>query len=204
MKYLKMKGLLVLFLFAFACESTENQAEVQQSNAYKLVASDTKLQWTAFKTMEKVAVSGTFDDVKILDAQISEDPLQVLKGAKFSINTETTNSANPDRDDKIMRLFFGNLKFSNQITGVVESFDALEQTVTVRLVLNDKEQTVIGNYQWLEPTLSLQFNLDLSIFEALPALAKLNEACHSLHQGADGSSKLWQEVEIFVQTTLLK
>lgn len=197
----------LLSAVAFSCtESTESHTEevVEQTEVctYAYDASSTTVGWTAFKFTEKKGVSGVFDQVDVLIAQNSEDMLQTLSGASFTIPIESVNSENSDRDVKLQNSFFGTMEATEVISGIVKSIDAEKALVEISMngVSKEYEGTVVVEGEKVNFTTTI----DMVDFEAQSSVDSLNIVCGDLHTGEDGVSKLWSEVDISVETTLVK
>ncbi|PCI96838.1 MAG: hypothetical protein COB15_09150 [Flavobacteriales bacterium] len=166
----------------------------------------TQVRWTAFKTSDKVAVGGQFDQVNVIAGEKSTKITDVLETIKFNIPTSSTNTANKDRDAKIVASFFNAMDATDLILGQVKSAegDNTNGTCTFYLTLNNVEKEVVLNYTVEDATVKLTGEIDMVDFGAEAAVASLNEICGALHTGADGVSKTWSVVELVIETTLKK
>ncbi|MGB0888130.1 MAG: YceI family protein [Vicingaceae bacterium] len=166
----------------------------------------TQVRWTAFKTSDKVAVGGQFDQVNVTAGDKSTKITDILNTIKFNIPTSSTNTANPDRDDKIIASFFGAMNATDLILGQVKvaEGDNTSGTCTFYLTLNNVEKEVTLNYTVTDATIKLTGEIDMVNFGAEAAVASLNKVCGALHTGADGVTKTWSTVELAIETTLKK
>lgn len=182
-------------------ESTENICfyEYEKSNTISL-------KWTAFKTSEKVGVSGTFNSILVTGGEKSTKLPEVLQAIKFTIPTNTTNTTNPDRDSKIVNSFFGAMLNTDLIIGQVHSVDGDNEKgkCSFYLTLNGMEKEVILDYTVTDNVVKLVGELDLNLWEGKEAIASLNKVCEDLHKGADGVSVLWPNVGIEIEVALSK
>lgn len=206
-----MKKILYLAsaLFLISCgnnEATEENEgitnEAKTSEVYYFDVENTTVGWTAYKTNDKIPVGGAFDSFEVQNAQESEDILQILKGAAFSVDINSTNTGNADRDGKIKNLFFGTFADEGKINGVFT--DISDSTIAFNLKMNGVEKSYEAPLNIDFKSLSFIFNLDLNDFNANAGVAALNEACYDLHKGSDGISKLWSEVAVEISTTFSK
>lgn len=199
-------GLLATFAVSCGSESTEESAneekEVAEVCTYTYDNSSTKLTWTAFKFTERAGVSGTFDVIQVTTAGASEDMYNALTGATFTIPVSSVNSENPDRDKKIQNHFFGTMTSTENISGVVKSID--ESKATVEMTLNGVTKEYEGEVTVEGETVKLATTVDMDDFEAHASVDSLNTICYDLHTGEDGVSKLWSDVDVVVETTLVK
>ena len=104
------------------------------------------VKWTGFKTTEKIAVSGTFDAVKVLDAKEGNTPEEVLQGAKVRVPVASIDSGLEERDTKLKMILFGSMLNTNDIFGVLNFKDG---KTYIKFTLNDvsKEYEVQSNFQ---------------------------------------------------------
>jgi polyisoprenoid-binding protein YceI len=166
----------------------------------------TQVRWTAFKTTAKVGVGGQFDQVNVTAGEKSTKITDVIQEIKFNIPTSSTNTANEDRDAKIVKSFFGVMNETDLIIGQVKSVegDNTSGTCTFYLTLNNIEKEAVLNYTVEDGTIKLVGEIDLVNWSAEDAVASLNKICEALHTGEDGVSKTWSVVELAIETTVKK
>lgn len=197
----------------YSCSNNSGETDSQEKASpekekicsYQYNAPTTVISFTAFKTSDKVAVGGKFDDVEITGTKEQEKLADVFKEAAFQINTASVNTNNKDRDKKIVDHFFGALKNNTSISGKVirmEEEDATSGTALVAFTINDSIQEVSTNYVIEDKTITLNGTIDATSFGAGVGIKALNKVCEDLHKGTDGISKLWSEVGIQVTTSL--
>ena len=204
------KNIIVLGLLsvmAISCgESTDDHAEevVEKVEVctYAYNASSTTVGWTAFKFTDKKGVSGVFDQVDVLIAQNAEDMVQTLSGASFTIPVSSINSENPDRDTKLENSFFGTMESTEIISGLVKSIN--NETALVEISMNGISMEYEGVVTVEGEKVNFTTTIDMVDFEAQSSVDSLNTVCGLLHTGTDGVSKLWSEIDINVETTLVK
>lgn len=211
MKLLRMLLLAMLSsTIFFACstgtksgdENTENADAKKETCTYSYNADSTAFKWTAYKFTTRAGVSGTFDDITVTNTQTSENKLDVLTGAEFSITTGSVNSGNPERDPKVVEFFFGKLANTGTITGKINSIKDGEAVISLKM--NDKNVDIVGHISEDGDKVSLTAKVDMNDFDGMEAVTSLNEKCHDKHTGEDGESKLWPDVSIEVSTVLNK
>ena len=186
-------------------EKTTEQKDAICFYAYDK-ASETQVKWTAFKTSEKIAVGGQFDQVNVTAGKKSTKITDLLETIKFNIPTASTNTANEDRDKKIINSFFGAMNSTDLILGQVKSAEGNNKTgsCTFYITLNNVEKEIVLNYTVEGSILKLIGEIDLVDFGAEKAITSLNKVCEALHTGADGISKTWNTVELSIETKLKK
>lgn len=185
-------------------ENVENQ-EAICFYEYDAESSAT-VNWTAFKTSDKVAVGGTFNSVLIKAGEKSTKLTEVLQTITFTIPTKSTNTTNPDRDEKIVNSFFGTMLNTDLILGHAKSVEGDNEsgTCTFYLVLNDVEKEITLSYTVADNIVKLTGEMDLNNWNAENAVKELNKVCEDLHKGADGVSVTWPNVELVIEASLSK
>lgn len=199
-----MKNLTILTaslaLFAVSCSNNETVVDETpniQECYYTVNESSVVVNWVAYKFTEKEPVQGTFNEVNITGFQTLNSLDNLISGLSFEIPINSINSNNPERDGKIQETFFGSLAETSVIKGYVVS--ANKDELTLSLSLNGLTKEVKGTSTFENGLYTFKANLDLKVFNASAAVDALNELCYDLHIGADGISKLWDEVEIRFQ-----
>lgn len=153
----------------------------------------TKVSWTGYKTSDKVAVTGTFQKVEITNFQNGTTPEMVLQGARFSIPVSSLFSDNADRDSKLKEIFFGTMKNTELISGIV-NFE--NEKCLLTLTLNDVTKQIEIPYTYENKKFEMSTTIKIEDFSGESALAAIHKACFELHKGADGVSKTWDEFAI--------
>lgn len=198
-------GLILLGSLLSSCtnetKTNSKQEEKTKKNCYLTIdEKQSKLNWTAFKTTDKLAVNGSFDQFNIHSNSTNEDITDLIKSTKFTINTSSINSGNEGRDAKLVEFFFGTLTDSETITGKVEYVK--ENNVIFKLSFNGQTMSVPFEYNFLHKNLTIKGVIDVNKFHGKKAIDKLNEACNDKHKGKDGISKTWPEVLVAFTTKI--
>ncbi|MHC5202367.1 YceI family protein [Myroides sp. LJL119] len=191
-------AILVAGMFAVSCG--QNKTDKVESSTTEKTQEQTKqdlnytLQWTAFKTPEKVGVNGSFTDIKLNGVNLEAPTLeQALQGATFVVVTKTVNTKDPARDQTLVANFF------DKMTGNINGFfgDFKDGKVAVHLTMNGKTIEKQFDYTTIENGIQLTGSIDIiSDFAAQGAFDALHEACKALHEG-----KTWSDVNIVVDIT---
>lgn len=185
----------------YSC-GTEPQKEDQPAEeicTYTYNEGMTSLDWTAYKTSEKVPVEGSFNNFEIT-AESGSDPLEVAKSMSFTIETASVETNNPDRNAKISEHFFNTIN-TEEITGSVKSLKE-DGSAIVTIKMNGVDFDVKGTYTLNDLVFSFKASIDVAAWNGVSGIEALNAVCKDLHTGADGVSKLWSEVAISFSTTL--
>ena len=197
---MKKVSLLILglaFITFTSCkkeEKTETPTETKEEvKGLTIVNDSTKVKWTAFKTTDKVAVGGSFTQIELKNVKTGNTPLEVLEGVAFSIPVSSLFTNNPDRDSKLKTIFFGTLKNTELLSGILNFRD---NQLFMTLSMNDVTKQIPLEYTFENNLLNMKTTLNLNDFGGEAALAAINKACLDLHKGPDGVSKTWETVDI--------
>jgi len=209
MKKLFLLPLLITLLIACKSEGEKQNGTGEEAKSptcnWVLNPDSTTLSWTAFKTTDKVGVGGQFTKFMIEGVEASEDLSATIANARIIIDVSSTNTGNPDRDQKIINEFFMKMVNTDVITANVTAIDKDNQSATLKIKMNDVEQEVpMAMSTGTDGTLILSGSITTDRFMADEALASLNQACFDLHKGADGVSKTWPDVEISIRAKFEK
>ncbi len=200
-----MKKLVILFtaLLLFACNNTQKEAQKENASeattTYSVDPASVEFKWVAYKTSDKIAVPGTFDNIKI---EVSEgrDIPALLTSVSFTIDGTSINSGNPERDEKLRKFFVGNWTDST-ITGSTETVtgDNEKGQGKFKLNWNGLNKTLDFNYTVNNDTLKIISEIIMPDWNAGDAAKALNTACKDVHTGKDGKSVLWDNVMIEIK-----
>ncbi|NME72181.1 YceI family protein [Flammeovirga aprica] len=181
--------------------TTSNEKEVQSEAKYSYDPNGTVVSFTAFKTTDKVGVGGKFlkFDVTPKTAEVS-NAIDILPGLTFSIPVNSVETNDVGRNAKIVEHFFGTLLNNETIKGEVKSVS--NGKATVSLTMNDITKDVELVAKADKNVVVLKGSIDMATWNGLDAINALNKICYDLHKGADGQSKLWSDVELFVKAKL--
>ena len=110
MKKLLLLGLVLLGLGTVSCKkekASNPQEDVKEKVAqYAIDAEASKVVWTAYKTSDKVPVSGTFKKVELSAQTGAASPKEALNGLEFEIPVSSIFSNDSIRDGKLQKFFF--------------------------------------------------------------------------------------------------
>ncbi len=187
-------------------QDTVNDTPTQQECTYILDTDKVTIGWTAYKTTDKIAVKGVFDTITIADAKEAADLPHALESITLIINATSINSQNPERDARIVKFFFGTMNSWEKIIGDVVAVQGDENRgeLALDLSLNGITRQIMVPYVQERGTLVFQTEIDLSEWNADSSIASLNRACHDLHTGPDGISKLWPTIRFEVRAPFHK
>ena len=195
-----MKFNSILSLSAATALLLFNPQAVAKTCSYLPSPASLSVQWTGFKTNQKVAVPGKFLKVKNMKKLGASYPnlKALLRTFIVQVDITSADTGNPPRDQTLKEKFFnvlaGNRISTAYLTGIKEKSES-NGTATMILRFNKKVKKVPVTYTYADGTLSLNGTFDILNFSAYRAFESLNQACLELHKGTDGASKTWSEVE---------
>lgn len=153
-----------------------------------------KVEWTAYKTTDKIPVKGDFKVVVLENIGTGSTIDSILNQAEFSIDAFGFSTGDPSRDEKIKNSFFGLMTEPGSISG---KFLIKDNQWYVKLKMNGITiEKLPASITYKNNILTLSTSIDLRDFKALNALETLNKICYDLHKGADGISKTWEVVDV--------
>lgn len=160
---------------------------------YSIAPNTTKVSWKAFKTPKKVGVDGEFKKFTIKPAKESAASVdELLKDAKFDIDSSSVSTGNPDRDKKIVKNFFQSEGKAIAITGTVSKVSAAE--VTSKLTLGKDSKDINFVKTKVEKKVRLESSINVLEFNLKTNLEKLTAACKALHEGVT-----WPDVTVAIE-----
>jgi len=190
---------LIISLTAISCKKEVKKFEPAQ---FSIEPSTVSIFWTAFKTIDTIAVKGEFKTLEITNIKKANTALEALDGTQFSIPVSSLFSNNDDRDNKLKQLFFGVMKNTVSLTGTLNLKN--DSTGSINLSMNGVSNEIPITYVVSGQLVEFSGKLDINDFNGQTALESLAKACFDLHKGADGVSKTWSHVEVSAVVYLRK
>lgn len=202
-KIINLSLIIVLSITLFSCEKEKKQEEKPATEtSYSIDAENSSVQWTGYKTTDKVAVNGTFKEISILNLNSGSTAAAALEGLEFEIPVSSIYSKDTIRDGKLKRLFFGVMENTLNLKGKFTVKDASNGNIA--LSMNGLTKELPFTYEMSKDTILINATMDLKIWETQNAMASIHQACLELHTGADGVSKTWDEVGIAAKMLTVK
>lgn len=192
-KLILVATVLALSFASISCKNDKSK-EKKTVTGYSIDANKTEVNWTAFKTTEKIPVKGKFTKLNILKNGKGKTLSEALNGAEFSIPVNSIFSNSPDRDNKLKTLFFGVMKNAEILSGTIHLNDSLSGYVDFSM--NGIVETLPFSHTQTENSIEIKTIMNTDTWQAQAAIASLNQACFDLHKGSDGISKTWSDVAI--------
>lgn len=199
--------IVVSSLLISSCGDNKSLEKTETTCFYEYEKSNSvSLKWTAYKTTDKVAVGGSFNEVLITGGEKSTKLTEVLNTIKFTILTKSTNTTNPERDEKIVNSFFGAMLNTDLILGQVSGVEGDNEKgkCSFFVTMNEIEKEITLDYTVTDNVVKLTGELDLNNWNGTEATISLNKVCEDLHKGADGVSVLWPNVSLEISVALTK
>ncbi len=173
------------------------------SCSFELDTSSIQINWTAFKTTQKVPVQGSFTEVTLMgETKVKgtlSDFLQQIE-AEIPLKAKTSiRTGNPARDETLFVHFFKRLKNYQKIHGSIAQFQGNdnEGTFNLNLKMNGRELGVPMRFtREKSGHFEAKGGIDILDFNGKGPLEALHHSCEALHTGPDGISKTWPIVEI--------
>ena len=199
--------LVVAFNFS-ACKNGEKKeesketlkVETKKSTAAFIVANaKNEINFTAYKTTEKVPVGGQFKKIDITAGGEGDSVKNAINDTEFSIPVSSLFTKDTSRDFKIRKFFFGIMENTKLLSGKLTLSDATNGIA--KITMNGETKDVAFTYTIVDKTFNMQATIDINTWNASAALTSLNTVCKDLHTGADGVSKTWNDVALNITSS---
>ena len=201
-------GFVLVGMILFSCGGEEKTVDKKsgEETMYQIDVESVSLNWTAYKTTDKVGVGGEFGKINVTAHDLSESPEGTIDNVSFSVPISSLFTNNEDRDWKLKNLFFGVMDNTEFIKGTfhAQEGDGESGTGVMDLTMNGKSCDVPYNYEIARDSMFISTTVNILSWEGKEALDSLNKACYDLHKGKDGVSKTWNEVDIKASVAILK
>ncbi len=210
MKKIFLTSFLAFSLGLISCKSdakkeksTETKEEVKEDTQkntadFQVEKAQTNINFTAYKTTDKVAVGGQFKKIDILNGGDGNSVKEAINNTEFSIPVSSLATKDTSRDYKIRKFFFGVMSNTKLLSGKLSIVDDANGIASI--TMNGETKDVPFTYTIVNNEFNMQSIIDVNTWNATAALASLNKVCEDLHRGADGISKTWSEVALNITT----
>lgn len=202
-KLLFLSLILTVFLTVTSCKK-EKQNTTDNDVAVKNYIIDTQnsvINWTAYKTTEKIPVKGVFKTVDIKKSKPAANPIEVLQGLEFEVPVSDIFSRDSIRDYKLVTYFFGVMDNTLNLSGKINVQENGKGNIS--LTMNGLTKELPFTYEIKGEIIEMNASMDLDNWQAQAAIAALNEVCNEKHKAVDGISKTWNEVALQIQVKTL-
>ena len=205
---MKKITLLITTLCSFLSLSSASLAAPEKCK-FEVDSSTVKVEWTAFKTTEKVGVNGSFGEVILSGKQSKTGTFKAFleqMGAEINLSgVAQVKTGNPARDKTLFESFFSLFKKKPVLKGTLKGVKGTdsEGDLNLNLTMNQKTKAVPMKYTRDDKgNFMAKGAIELNDFALQNAFASLHKACEDLHKGKDGVSKTWSEVEIKISAMI--
>ncbi len=178
-------------------EKEKTSDEKIEIKNYIVDSKNSVINWTAYKTTEKIAVKGIFKDVTVIKSEPATNREDVLKGLEFEIPVSSIFSNDSIRDFKLVNFFFGVMENTLSLKGKFANVE--NGKGIIKLNMNGISNDLPFNYEIIDDNITINSTMNLDNWKAQLAIESLNNVCNEKHTAADGISKTWSEVAINVQ-----
>lgn len=202
MKKIVILVIVLSFSFQFtSCKSDEKKENitVKKEAKYALKNAENNIEWTAYKTTDKIGVNGKFNTVNIINNGEGNTINEAISGTEFSIPVSSIFTKDKSRDFKIQKFFFGIMDNTSLLNGKLTLED--NTNGIAEITMNGKTEKMPFTYTIEGNKFTLSAVMNLEKWDGIKALTSLNNACKDLHSGADGVPKTWNEVAINITST---
>ena len=179
----------------------ENVEEEMEICFYKYDHGSSFLEWTGFKTNAKVGVKGSFNEMEYTGGETTDDPKLLIQSIKMTMSTASVETNDEGRNKKIAEQYFGVMTDTETIEAQFVKLSD-DGKATLSITLNGVTSNVVGDYTLDGGSFDFKATMDVGKWDALSAVASLNEVCKEKHTGDDGVSKTWAEVDLSFSTQL--
>ena len=195
---MKAKFLILLLIGILSLNLVSCKKEVKKADPikYSLEEKTTTVNWTAYKTTEKIPVKGIFKTIHLKNIKVENNPFDAINGVEFEIPVNSIDTNNKGRDEKLINSFFGTLKDTQSIKGKIELNDNGKGIFNI--TMNGISFKVPMNYVISGQLTDFTATLNLDNWKAQLAIDALNKVCNEKHKGKDGISKTWKQVDIHI------
>ncbi len=156
---------------------------------------DVDVMWTSYKTLAKVGVSGTFEDVTLHTAKNTPSVKDALKGSSVQLDMNKIDAKEDVKTNNILKYFVANLSDTKIDAKIVKVYaDSLD----INISLNGKEQVIPMSYKIEGEKVVAKGVIDALDFKLSPALEVLNtNVVGHLNKG-------WYDIPVSFNLNLLK
>lgn len=168
-----------------------SNAETTSDCTYSVKSDSVNVKWEAYKSPLKLGVGGQFQSFTLQSQTEGKNIIEIVKGAKFTIDSQKVFTRDPGRDQKIAKFFFSTMTGGKEITGEIKNI--VKDSLQVAITMNGKTVVVPMNFTERNGNFKASGHIDVFDFAMQPQLQAINEACKALHEG-----KTWNDVAIEV------
>lgn len=159
-----------------------------------------KVEWTGYKTPEKVGVDGGFLATVYHGETKAKDLVSLLTKSRVQLEANNVDTKDPFRDAKLVQFFFNMMQGAVIDADVVSiQGDDLSGRIVINVGMNNKAIDVPLNYVVKDGIFRAKGSLDLRDFNAQEPLKMLTLNCYAPHEG-----KTWEDVAVGFSFDIIK
>lgn len=200
-------SIVILALGFTACKADAKKEDTntvptkakESTAAFVVAKANNDINFTAYKTTEKIGVGGQFTKIDVLAGGEGNTIKAAINNTEFSIPVSSIATKDSSRDYKIKKFFFGVMANTKVLSGKLSITD--DTTGIAKITMNGETKDVPFTYTIKDNAFNMQATIDVNMWNASAALASLNKVCEVLHTGSDGVSKTWSEVALNITST---
>jgi len=196
----KILSLLLVLSVGLSFSSCRKEVKKAAAIQYTIEPKTTTINWTAYKTTDKVPVKGVFNTVNIIKTTTTTNPFEAVNQIEFSIPVNSINSKNEGRDAKLINSFFGSMTDTKNIKGKIDLGENGKGNVAI--TMNGITANLPITYTISGQLVEMDATMNLDNWKAKLAIDALNKVCNEKHKGKDGISKTWSDVNIHIVSYL--
>jgi hypothetical protein len=188
-----------------ACTRKSEPAKAESAKptgacSYETNPNDVLLEWTGYKTTQKVGATGKFSIFTVEGATSAPSLPELMKGLSASLDASAVATGNPGRDATLQEFFFAKLNPPFKMKASIDRVEGDESkgTLFVKAEMNGQSHVLPMAYTGNPNagTIEAVGSLDILQFGAQAAYDSIHGACQSLHTGTDGVAKTWTTVDL--------
>lgn len=146
-----------------------------------------QVNWTSYKTLEKIGVSGTFSKVELQASKNTMDMKNALLNTAVKIDIKNIDAKAEEKTNNILKYFVSNLD-NTTINATIK--EVYENTLNVEIVLNNITKIIPMSYKIENGKVVSNGVIDGLDFNLAPALKVLNT------QVAGHLNKGWYDIPV--------
>lgn len=167
-------------------------AVIAQAECRIAMATPVKVEWTAYKTPQKIGLDGGFLATVYHGKTEANDLQDLLLHSRVQLEVNNVDTKDPFRDAKLVQFFFNMMQGAVIEADVVSlEGDSKAGTLVVNIAMNNRAVDVPLHYEVKEGTFRARGVLDLLDFNAQEPLKMLTLNCYAPHEG-----KTWEDVTV--------
>ena len=194
MKSIYRSSVFLMLFLLLALNSSCKKEKAETKAQYSIEPKTISVNWTGYKTTEKVAVTGQFQEIRISNLKMADTALEAINGTEFEIPVSSLFSDNEVRDSKLKELFFGVMDATVNLSGTLNLNN--DGTGFIDLKMNAVQKELPITYIISGQLVEIEGVINLDDWQAQKAWESIHQACFDLHKGADGESKTWKDVAV--------